>query len=252
MGAHPMVASWLKDYVKGEHHILAAWESRGSSVAARVTNEGWRGFTTHLRQARECLTRSWEAHRHPLIATKMITVCMGDSRNPPGEMRLWFDRAIRERADYSRAYEAYLYGIEPKWHGSDAALAAFGKACLETKRFDLDVPGFLLSAHTSKSDFGRSYWSSRTPQELADLDTLFQGYENCPSRDAETRKEDRSTAAVIWFACGREDKMEANLKLLNFEVDPTPIKTYSVSKQAFEAKVAECRARHEKKIQQPE
>lgn len=205
---HPDLPSWLKDLFVGKHHVRSAWEARGSGWANTVSADGWLGFEEHLELARERLTRSWNSNPdHPAAAARMITVSMG--MNGAADMRLWFDRAIAARADYGLAYHYYLNGMQARWHGSDAELAAIGKACLETERFDTSIPGFLLLAHDYRANSWKDkhqYWAERSFEEIDELVALFAGLEASPERES-WRNYDRSHAAVIWYLCGEYDRM---------------------------------------------
>jgi len=127
------------DYLQGQEHIQAAWQDRGGDWADKVTARGWQGFAGELAQARTALVQAWTLDpKIPEVATAMIHVAMGESN--AAEMRTWFDRAAAARFDDSDAYEAYIWGIYPRWLGDRATLMAFADECAATGRFDTDVP----------------------------------------------------------------------------------------------------------------
>ena len=71
---------------------------------------------------------------------------MGGSEAEGETARLWFDRATSAQFDYNPAYENYLLQLLPHWGGSLKEIMAFGRACLETGRFDTLVPTFFFRA----------------------------------------------------------------------------------------------------------
>ena len=151
----------------------------------------------------------------------MITVCMGKSA-PLQETRMWFDRAVTIRADYIRAYDSFIEYLQPRWCGSESHLAAFGKSCLDTGRFDTNIPDQIFKTHIFRSKDYRNpleYWRSLPADEVSVLEAYFAERESQPIHEAYQRI-DRSVAAVVWFVCGREKEMMRNLQLLNFSVDP--------------------------------
>ncbi len=232
---------WFKELVRGEHYFLAARE-----VRSRAAGDASSVYISLLRQADECCERSWTAKPHPRSAALLIAVCQDVSEKPKEEMRIWFDAAVSLRADYHAAYRTYLEGLQPSHHGSDAELAAFGKACLNTGRFDLGVPDHLLEAHRLRAKArGAVHWGSLGQEEISDLEALFRGFE-VSERDASSRAWDRSIAAAVWFAAGQEEKLVDSLRLLNFEVDPGALQWIGMPQQEFAGAVAKVLAKGER------
>ena len=136
-GADP----WLVNMLDGRYQIQAAWEARTSNVASMVTPEGWKGFFDHLVKARDALTAAWKLRPdYPESAGYMITVAMGGESRLNEDPRQWFDRAVAAQIDYQLAYDRYLNTLLPRWGGSTAQMHQFALDCLNTNRFDTDVP----------------------------------------------------------------------------------------------------------------
>ncbi|TDU81481.1 hypothetical protein EI77_00790 [Prosthecobacter fusiformis] len=137
---------WVKWTLQGYGEIELAWLERSSDWAATVKDEQWEGFAAHLKIAREHLVKAWEARAdRPEAAGLMVTVTMGDSGGDD-ELRLWFDRSVKAQFDYQAAYNNLLWAYRPRWCGSHELMLAFGRACIETGRFDTGVPSQMFYA----------------------------------------------------------------------------------------------------------
>jgi len=144
---HEEKSPYVVNMLVGKYHLDAAWEARGGSFAHKVSEEGWKGFGKHSELAREAFEKAWEAApNRPEAATAMVKVSMGTSRSPLREMRKWFDRAVQAQFDYRTAYSHLLFGLMPRWHGSHDLMYEFGIECMETERYDTDIPFELCDA----------------------------------------------------------------------------------------------------------
>lgn len=139
--AHAAKSPFIVNMLVGEYEVDAAWKARGGGYAPSVSDEGWKGFGEHMKLAREHLEEAWKAApKRPEAATTLIRIAMATSDSPVREMRTWFDRAVRAQLDYRLAYSHLLFGMMPRWHGSHEQMVEFGVECLETERYDTDVP----------------------------------------------------------------------------------------------------------------
>lgn len=219
---------WYLELLRGRHHINLAWKVRGTGFANTVTETGWTGFREHLQIAREHLEESWRlAPQYPFAAKAMITVSMGSSPDAATEMRQWLDRSIAAQADHWPAYEAYLWGIRPRWHGSHEEMLAFADECLATGRFDTNVPIYYLSTvRKISADEGRGIY--RRPDIYEGMRRSLDGYLDAKPSPAEEHYR-RTTLAVLAYRAGRFDdlleqwtrlKGEPNRRELNsWEID---------------------------------
>jgi hypothetical protein len=141
------MASWLKDFYKGEKALDLAWKLRGSGFANTVTEEGWQGFYLNLNKAKTYFYNSWKANPQvPFAASKMIGVTMAGAGVDGLTLRDWFDRATEACFDHIESYTAMLHAYKPRWGGSHELMLAFGKACADTRRYDTQVPSVLNHA----------------------------------------------------------------------------------------------------------
>ncbi len=142
--AHEEASPFVVNMLVGQYHVEAGWKARGTSWATEVTEEGWKGFDEHMTEARECFEKAWEAApNRPEAASEMIKISMSSSRSAFREMRMWFDRAVEAQFDYRPAYTKLVWGLMPRWHGSHDLIYQFGVECMNTERYDTDVP-FML------------------------------------------------------------------------------------------------------------
>jgi len=181
--ATPGVDPYVAKVLEGRQLINAAWQARGNGWGNTVTKEGWQGFSGNLRQARTVLEAAYKLHPDwPEAPALMITVAMGDSADAP---RLWFDRTVAAQFDYLEAYQTLVSPLLPRWGGSHQAMYDFGKECLDTGRFDTDVPAqyyYMLYAIardrrqfiTQYSGNEREYW--QRPHVYANLAAMCDGY----------------------------------------------------------------------------
>jgi hypothetical protein len=155
-----------------------------------VTQEGWRGFSTHLAAARVSLTSAWRLRPDmPLAPCRMMKVALGETGIE--EMREWFDRAIAAQIDYPDAWSQLRWGLRPRWHGSLQSMLALGVTAVNTRRFDTKVPHKIMDVvgdleeendlKTGHHIYGRSdVWPL--------LQKMYEGYLAEPSQAAKQKK----------------------------------------------------------------
>lgn len=143
----PALPEWAYHTLLGWSEISHAWHDRGDDWGSNVTEDGWKGFSTHLSIARDELTAGWMLRpNRPEAAAGMIMVTMGGKGNSSDSERVWFDRAIAAQFDYMRAYHSLLWAYRPRWGGSREIMLAFADACVATNRYDTKVPRMYLYA----------------------------------------------------------------------------------------------------------
>lgn len=213
---------WLLHIVEGESELDAAWKARGSGLASSVTKEGWKGFREHLTRAHANFLEAWQLHpEYPEAAAQMITVIMGGYAESDETERLWFERAIQAQIDYVPAYENYIHALKPLWGGSHEAMYELGMECLNTERFDTDVPMFYLRAlREIGGDLPKNRWRAvfRRPGVYENLQQLFNGMLKETGR-YEDRKRLLTQRALTEMWCGHYEKAKAMLEEIGEDVD---------------------------------
>lgn len=136
---------WLRDTLLGQAEIKTAWQGRGDSWAANVTDKGWKIFDEHMKLARDHLVKAWKAGPAvPWAASQMITATMAGYGEEGADERTWFDRAVTAAFDVDDAYDNLIWAYRPRWGGSHEKMLAFGAACAATGRYDTHVPSRLF------------------------------------------------------------------------------------------------------------
>lgn len=166
-------------YMKGSRYINLAWEARGSSYANQVTPEGWTGFSNNLSLAQDALERAWKINpKDPEIAVQMMSVILGQGGGRD-RMELWFNRAMNLDTNDYEACSRKLYYLEPKWYGSDEDQLAFGRECVQSKKWGGRVPLTLIDAHLyidgrlQRAD-QTNYW--KRPDVWADIQAAYDRF----------------------------------------------------------------------------
>ena len=92
--------------------------------------------------------------------------------------RFWFDEAVAAQFDAPRAHDHLLHDLLPRWNGSHVELLKFGLECLNTKRFDTEVPRTFKAAitHVEQEDGNtRELLAANTLNAENALEQLFSG-----------------------------------------------------------------------------
>jgi hypothetical protein len=202
---------WVKLTVIGRMEIRLAWRSRGSDWSANVTDKGWDGFSEHLKKARTALTAAWEANPdQPYASASMVTVTMGDKSGDIEELQKWFHRSVVAKFDQSDAYEFFLSAIRSRWGGSARHVLTFGKACMDTERFETQVPKFfLLSLESIARDLPDWRVLYSEPAIKKEIDSFFTK-SLAKITDPKIRASEQGQAGVFAWFTGDFKKAESH------------------------------------------
>ncbi len=219
--ANPKADPYVVAVIGGRANKDEGWRERGTGWASDVTPEGWRGFAEHLEEARGLYTKAWRMHpEFPEAPAEMIIVAMAGHGGFRQGVYTWFNRAVAAQVDYQPAYDKLLYALLPRWGGSYDAMHDVGLACLESGRFDTNVPiGYVRSLQmiTEDSDGDKSYWTR--PDTYQRLKGLFAGYAK-----AKQTEEERLHRQTLWAGCawylGKYDDAHAAFEELGDRAAP--------------------------------
>jgi len=199
--------------LKGRFYTHDAWLARGRGFADKVTEEGWRVFADRLAEAEQALGKAWELNpRDERIACEMMTVELGQGKGRP-RMEMWFKRATELNPNYYEAFSSKLYYLEPKWHGSAEDMIAFGRECVNSKKWGGHVPLVLRDAHESLVKYvdkaqQADYW--KRPAVWKDIKAAFDKFFEL--NPTETRW--RHNYALYAYRAGQWDELNRQLPLL--------------------------------------
>jgi hypothetical protein len=211
----PECPRWFAELIRGQQEVKNAWKARGSGFAGTVTEQGWQGFEAHLARAEEKLVSSWKRNpKSPYAATEMIAVVMGAGGRPVSESRLWFDRAVAAQLDHYPAYDKLLWALRPRWHGSHEAMLRFGEVCLDTGRFDTQVPQYYVKAVNDISEELGDWSIYSKPQIYANVRRAFTGGAT-GDISRENRRSYLTGNMMLAHRAGRYEDAGKDLALLN-------------------------------------
>jgi hypothetical protein len=124
-----------------------AWLLRGRSTANQVSADAWDRFDSLLERAESALTEAWDLDPTCEDIPRLMICVQNYLDRGRDQLELWFNRALQLNSDDYVACLAKLEYLEPRWHGSDAEMLAFGRACFETQNWDGRLPFILIEAH---------------------------------------------------------------------------------------------------------
>jgi hypothetical protein len=209
---------WLALMLEGQNQLDAAWRSRGGGYSSTVTEEGRRGFDTHLARARASFTKAWELRPDlPYAAARMIYVSLGDSGIK--EMRLWFDRVVRLQIDFYGAWQDLRWGLRPRWYGDVDSMLALGVTAANTRRYDTDVPRKLFDSVTDveqELDLPPGQHIYGRADVWPHLQQMYEGYLAEPSRAWESTGWHNAYATVA-FLGGKYDVARTQLEAIHWQ-----------------------------------
>lgn len=137
---------WMRNIILSDYHEATAWNARGTDYADKVSEEGWKIFGENNRKAGKLLMEAHAMHpEYPDAARRLIEVSMAGGTSDGKPPRYWFDQAVKADFEDIRPYERLGNALLPRWGGSLDEMLAFGKECLDTERYDTQVPTFYWS-----------------------------------------------------------------------------------------------------------
>jgi hypothetical protein len=163
--------------VKGEAYTDYAWDARGGGWANTVTPEGWQKMAERLAVAEAALTEAWKMDpEDPEAPTQMINVELGPGKGR-GVMETWFKRAMAADPNNFRACSHKMYYLEPKWHGSEQAMVAFGRELLAGGNWEARLPFQLIEAHWTLSSYGDKQGEYfKDPEVWKDIQSVYEPF----------------------------------------------------------------------------
>ena len=208
---------WLAKSLLASLHINTAWSYRSNSWGNEVTDEGWSGFRKHLALADPLLEEAYALNPKEPILCKMGIGVAGCSTST-NDANTWLVRSITACFDYLPSLDSRLNYLLPRWGGDYQAMLDLGKACLDTKRFDTEVPWFYVTClqeimadarQMKKLDQMKALFNS--PQVEQALNQCFNGY---TTKDPIRARQIVSTKGSWLWLCGRSEEAKVLLKTL--------------------------------------
>jgi len=130
---------WMDLMIQAQIAFRKAWDARGSGFANTVTDEGWRIYKEELDKVFPLLEKAY--HLRPELSwscSLALESALGDSY----ARELWLRRLLACRPDDIYGLSCYLFGLRPRWCGSNRQMARFLLGLVRKQQFDTMVPIF--------------------------------------------------------------------------------------------------------------
>ncbi len=188
--------SWMKNVIIGQYHRDQAWELRGSGWASEVTDAGWEGFHDHLEKARRYLEQAWRIEPSlPQAPQIMVEISMIDDHDNP---RQWLERTARAQLDFLCAYRSYVWYARPRWCGSHETMYQRGLECLNTNRFDTDLPLYFRQVMDDIREDSGSYDFWREHNVYPQFEKLYDNMAKQPDAGHQPQWYESMKVATAW------------------------------------------------------
>lgn len=178
---------WTYQMWQGMIEVERAWAARGGGWASSVGEKGWDNWGKSMEKAYGHFSKAYELRpdRPEAAARQIVVLCGYQPENAKENQRTWFDRSVAAQMDYKRAYDDYLFFVlEPRWGGNAGMLKAFAIECLDTNRFDTNLPlkyFSLIRELSKKANFRDWQIPFQDPEEHVRLERFIAGLRAEPS-----------------------------------------------------------------------
>ena len=196
-----------------------------------MTEEGWENFRAGVDQARAHLLEAWQLHHDfPEAAVGLIRTTMAAGGIAKETTRFWFDEAVAAQFDAPHAHDQLLLDLRPRLHGSHAQLLNFGLECLETQRFDTEVPRTFQTAVNFVEAEGGNVRRLLAAQDAdAALEQMFAGYEKQLAGDPVAQRRLKTRNLVHCWRQGWRAEAQRRLADLGDQLDAETLKERNVT-----------------------
>lgn len=149
---------WILEMLRARYYQDLAWRYRGGGFANEVERDGWQAFEKYMKLASAHARNAYSLNpQFPESSALLINIALAG--HDDDTIFYWFERCIAAEIDHAGAYLNLLGALRPRWGGSYDAMLEFGEQCADTKRFDTDVPRYLLeSCFKVVEDSGTMTW----------------------------------------------------------------------------------------------
>jgi hypothetical protein len=203
----------LRLKVRGVFLVNLGWEVRTTRFADQVGRERLEKFAGYLEEARKAFEESWELRPGDAkVASNLLDIdkAIGGDR---ATMERWFERAMKADGNNYAACLTKLDCLDPKWHGTDEEMIAFGRACRATGNWRtgiilLGTEGHYRYAYGLEPDERSKYLGS--PEIWPEIKSVYDRYlEHYPHESVV-----RSKYAALAYLAGRHAEAHAQFQAL--------------------------------------
>lgn len=217
----PGTDPWILNMAQGRHWFdYAVFCAGGEDYILLAQGKKLEDYQKYLAEARPYFAKAAELHPdYPEPFGFMILVARGETG--AGERpRDWFDRAVAAQFDFMSAYYDMHRALHPWWGGSRSAQLAFAKECLDTGRFDTDVPMmyqetvFMISGSQGETDT----W--KNSEVWPNLQAYYEGALAEAARSSpDSVKPLRTLYALMGWRTGHPDVSLSQIQALKGQLD---------------------------------
>lgn len=169
---------WFWEMAQGRACIDTAWEGRGSGWAGTVTREGWDVFGGNLKKARHHFRRAIELFPERYSAhIRLIPIEMGSGSTDA--MIEVFKQIAWYNAANEAAWDAVLWGLQPRWCGSFELMRMLAVEAMECPRRDVGVAEMGYQTLAIIAKYSDMRWQNvyRDPEVRKLADRIFAEHE---------------------------------------------------------------------------
>jgi hypothetical protein len=221
MKARPETDQWIFHMVWGKHNYDYGWFYRGGGFIQDVKPEDYQEFEKGMKFARGNFEKAQAEHpEYPEAATYLLNVSKTGATGPMASPRAWFDRAVAAQFDHLPVYYDYMSALLPRWGGSHEAMLSFGKECVETGRFDTQVPKLFyeIILTIAENDRDDSIWQDS--QIWPPLQKYCEGkLAWVTAHEPKSVKAVRTVYALVAWRSGHADMARQQLDAMHGELD---------------------------------
>ena len=204
--AEPKADRWLALMLRGMTEVQLAWVTNGWEASELLGRASPSTVRLHAQAANQALREAYRLHpERPEAACELISLAMGGLAEPGETPALWFERAIAAQIDEASAYDGMTIALLPRWGGSHRQLTEFALACLNTKRYDTDVPWQALQ-------IAQTVWME-DDVELFRNDRLYHAFEQAAREYARREPESTEPLSLLLAVAARSERWADALKL---------------------------------------
>lgn len=159
--------------------------------------------------ARDCFEKAWLIDPTLPQAPRWVMLTFGRTGDITTieRSRFWFDQAVQGQFDFEPAYKAYIEILGfPFFKNREEQLIDFGEECLNTNRFDTNIPRKYYTVIHSLNGKGNRAELLRRPSIYQNLEKMFLGYNSIPETSEQEVHAGKSFIAYMHWVNGNKEK----------------------------------------------
>lgn len=200
----------------GYYFTQLAFQHRGGGYANQLTMDQHLQFRLHSDCATTYLKYAWSLRPDlPFAPGRMIKFGM-NFPDANESAHFWFLRTIEAQFDHYGSYKEMLHSLIPIWGGSHAQMLTFARNCVETNRFDTNVPYMIVDVlqrlqNDEKVDLRKRSDVVKLLQDFAKLRNTYRT-DHADSKLYEDLTTVKTDLAMLMETCQLQDLAAAEIR----------------------------------------